>query len=161
MKKITSVFCIIVLLVNLVSCVSVNKSNMDFVQYDKTDKEVKMVAINVPTKLAKPFVVKSLKNDNESKEMIDLVKNIKKIKVLTIENSSNEIENSFESYRLKEGIEELVVMNHEGNQVSILGKDENDQINRLLLNLKSKEGEVVFIDLKGKFKKSEIVQLSK
>ena len=160
MKNFKYIF-VTLLVLGLTSCVSVNKSNMEFVNSDEFDSKSSMVAVNVPIVLGKPFVVKSLKKDKESAETIALMKSVKKVKILAMDQSNGTIIENFETYKKQNGLEELLTINSEGNEVKLIGAQDQDELNRLLLNVKSSDGEMVFIDLKGKFKKSDLAKLMK
>ena len=161
MKNLKNILVTLLVVLGLTSCVSVNKSNMEFVNSDEFDSKSSMVAVNVPMVLAKPFVVKSLKKDKESAETIALMKSVKKVKILAMDQSNGTVTENFETYKKQNGLEELLTINNEGNEVKLIGAQDQDELNRLLLNVKSSDGEMVFIDLKGKFKKSDLAKLMK
>lgn len=123
---------------------------MDFVEPSMLKKN-EMVAINVPTFLAKSFLVKSLKKENESKELIQLVKSIKKIKVLTIQNPSEKVNESFRNYKTNHSLDELMKVNNDGDVVKIHANQNDEEFKRIILEIKSSTNEIVFVDIKGKF----------
>jgi len=123
---------------------------MDFVESSML-KNNEMVAINVPTFLAKSFLVKSLKKENESEELIKLVKGIKKIKVLTINHPSNHLNESFKNYKTNHSLDELMKINNDGDVVKIHANQNEEELNRIILEIKSSTNEMVFVDMKGKF----------
>lgn len=159
MKNLVRLFAIAFVLIFTISCVSVKKSNMEFVDITQLDEETQIAAVNVPTFMVKPFIVKTLKKDGESKEVINLVKSIKKVKVLTIDNPNPSVANSFNEYKKQHNIEELMVVNNDGNRISINANQNEKIINRLLLQVKSNENEVVYVDLKGKFTLDNLAKL--
>ena len=132
---------------------------MDFVTKEQLASNSDFVAVNMPTFMVKPFLIKSLKKDNESKEVIALMKGIKKVKVLTLSTSNEIIQKQFENYKLEHHIDELMVVNSEGNIVSINGRQDAEKIDRLLLAVKSSENETVYIDVKGNFKMNDLAGL--
>lgn len=140
-----------------VSCISVQRSNMDFVTAQNSSNS-EMVAVNLPTALAKPFIIKGLKKDKESKDVIKVFKGIKKVKILTITKADKIIDEDFKYFMSKNNFQELMKVNSEGNKISINGKYNKEMIERLLLEIKSSENEVVYIDLKGKFKFEDIAK---
>ena len=123
---------------------------MDFVEPSMLNNN-EMVAINVPTFLAKSFLVKSLKKENESKELIQLVKSIKKIKVLTIQNPSEKVNESFRNYKTNHSLDELMKVNNDGDVVKIHANQNDEELKRIILEIKSSTNEIVFVDMKGKF----------
>ncbi len=161
MKKLIRIVSIISLFFISFSCVSTRKSNMDFINATQINQNSEIAAVNLPTFMIKPFIVKTLKKENESKELIALIKNIKKVKILTIQNPNETIQHSFADYKIKNNIDELMVINNNGEKVSINAVQNEVNISRLLLqiNSKEKENEVVFIDLKGKFKLEDLSKL--
>lgn len=119
MQKSIYISSIIILFFTLSSCVSTKKSNMDFIDVSQLKGNSEMAAVNLPTFIIKPFIVKRLKKDKESKEVIALIKSIKKVKILTIENPNESIKNSFIDYKKLNNIDELMVVNSDGDKVSI------------------------------------------
>jgi hypothetical protein len=68
------------------------KPNMEFFSNSANDfKGVRFTSINVPMVLAKSYIKKALREEGESEETINLIKKASKIKVLTVENSSQEM----------------------------------------------------------------------
>ena len=78
MKKLFFISYIISLFSTSFSCVSTKRSNMEFIDFSHFSDEIEITAVNLPTFMIKPFMVKILKRDKESKEVIALVKSIKK-----------------------------------------------------------------------------------
>ncbi|MBF0598161.1 DUF4252 domain-containing protein [Faecalibacter rhinopitheci] len=153
-------FIMLVTAISLTSCVSFKKSNMDFVDAKQLGGNTEIVAVNLPTGLAKPFIIKSLKKDKESKEVITLIKGIKKVKILTLSNPDLKFVADFEKYKSDNNLEELLVINSEGDEVKINAIHNKDIINRLLLEVKSNTNEIVYVDLKGKFNLEDLSKLA-
>lgn len=151
---------LLVITLGFTSCISVKSTKMDFIDADQLGENAEMLSVKLPTTLAKPIIIKSLKKEGESKEVIQLVKGIKKAKILTISNFHPSVIHSFENYLKQEQIEELMVLNKEGEEISIHGKYNNETINRLLLQVKSTNDEIVYLDLKGKFKFEDLSKLT-
>lgn len=70
------------------------------------------------------------------------------MKILRIENPNETIQNAFTNYKAKHNIEELMVVNNDGDKVSINGIQNEEKISRLVLQVRSKDNEITFIDLK-------------
>ena len=51
--------------------------------------------VNVPMFLVKPYIKKALKEDGESKEVINLIRKIKRVKVYTVENATEKMATNF------------------------------------------------------------------
>lgn len=159
MKKILALF-ILVVSFSFTSCISMKSTKMDFIDAHELGENADMVSFKFPTALAKPFIIKSLKNEGESKEVIQLMKGVRKAKLVTISNFNPSVYRSFENYLKQENIEELMVFKKDGEEVSIFGKYNKDLINRILLQIKSSNDEVVYLDLKGKFKFEDLSKLT-
>ncbi len=77
MKKFVLYSLLFVFIFSLQSCIVSRHSNMGFFDnpyYNYNDAQ--FMSINVPMFLAKPFIKKALKEDGESEELINLVKEI-------------------------------------------------------------------------------------
>lgn len=145
----------------LVSCVSFKKSNMEFVDSIEIENKSEFAAINLPTFMIKPMIVKSLKKEGNSEESIKFIKSIKKARILTIDNPSENVLNDFEKFNKSNAIEELVSINDKDGKVKIYGKETEGGFNRLILKITSKqENDLVFVDVQGKFTEEMILDLN-
>jgi len=154
MKKIYIIGFFAVLL--LQSCIVSRHPNMAFFDNPYYDYgNVEFTSVNVPVWLAKPFVKNALREDAESEEVINLIKKIKKIRVLTVENGDKKMLKDFSQYLSKNNYEDWVTIKHDGQNVNIQALQKGDQINKLMLLVNSGE-EFVFVDIKGKFTPEDI-----
>jgi len=120
--------------------------------------EAKFVSVNVPVFLAKPFVKQALREDGESEEVIALVKKIKKIKVLTVENGDKKMLADFSKYLGSNNYQDWVTIKHDGDNVNIQALQDGDVIKKLMILVNS-DDEMVFIDVRGKFTPQDISNL--
>ncbi|HEY4539034.1 MAG TPA: DUF4252 domain-containing protein [Faecalibacter sp.] len=159
MKYFIYLWTCIAIALTFVGCVSLHKSNMDFVASQQLRNESSFVAVNLPTGLAKPFIIRTLKKEGESKEVIAFVKNIKKARILTVANASENLRNDFNDYLEANNMEEFLSVNREGDQIKIHARKEDKGLNRLMIRVEDQQGENVFIDVKGKFSEELITGL--
>ncbi|MDR2206417.1 MAG: DUF4252 domain-containing protein [Flavobacteriaceae bacterium] len=149
---IISILCLLL----LQSCIISKQPNIAFFDnpyYDFGDAE--FTSVNVPVWLAKPFVAKALREDGESEEVIALIKKIKKIRVLTVENGDKKMLADFSKYLNQNQYEDWVTVVHDGNKVNIQVLQDGEKINKLML-LVSENHQFVFVDIKGKFTAEDI-----
>jgi len=143
----------------LQSCIVSKNPNMAFFDNPYYDYgNAKFTAINVPVWLAKPFVKNALREDGESEEVINLIKKIKKIRVMTVENGDPKMLKDFSQYLSKNSYEDWVTVKHDGQNVNIQALQNGDQIKKLMLLVNSDE-EFVFVDIKGKFTPEDISRM--
>lgn len=143
----------------LQSCVVSERPNIAFFSESGHDfKGAKFVSINVPMLLAKPYIKKALKEDGESEEIINLVKKVSKIKVMTVENGDRQMLKDFASYLNDNNYEEWATIKHDGDNVNIRVKQKGDAIKNMLITVNS-DKELVFVDVKGSFTADDISKM--
>ena len=62
---------------------------------EETNGKTTVTKINVPMFLVKPYIKKALREDGESKEVINLIRKIKRVKVYTVENATEKMATNF------------------------------------------------------------------
>lgn len=159
MKMTRYIILIIFSLLWLQSCIISPKPNINFFSDSGRDfKGVKFESINVPMFLTKPFIKKALRENGEDKEMIDLVKKVSKIKVLTVKNGSQEMVSDYANYLHGNHYEDWATIIHGGDQVNIRVKQSGEVIRNMLITVNS-DKKLVFVDVRGKFTVDDISKL--
>ena len=118
----------------------------------------RFMSVNVPMMVAKPYIRKALKEDGESEEVINLIRKISKVKVLTVENGSEEMLKDYAQYLRDHQYEDWASVKHDGDHVNIRVKQNGDAIKNLLITLNSGK-ELVFVDVKGNFTTDDISRM--
>lgn len=158
MKQIIFLFTLSTLLLS--SCVISKRSNMSFVRNSHIDSGAEVVSISTSAFLAKPFIKKALleDGDEESEAIAKLIKKVKGIKVLVIENQSDytKINKRLDNHLRRKNYEEWMSVISDGDRVKINAKIRSNKIKRLLLTVNSEDGESVFVRVKGKFSINDI-----
>jgi len=138
---------------------------MDFVRGSNVSNNAEIVAINLPMWLTKPFIKKALQdeNDEDAQVMAGIVKKLKKFRMMTLSNNDREknmlILEDYHKLLKKNKFEELLVINSEGEEISINARiDKDNVISRVSLLVHDEGDESVFMDIKGKFSLDELVQ---
>lgn len=159
MKKYTVLFAFAIFAMTLQSCIVSQKPNMGFFDNPHYDyKGAQFTSINVPMFLAKPFVKKALRDDGESEELINLIKKISDIKVMTIENGNAEIVSDFTKYLKKDHFEEWMTVRKEKEVINFQAKQKGDEIRKLMITIAS-GSELVLVDVSGKFTADDISRI--
>lgn len=159
MKIFKNIFLVFLTICTLQSCIVSGKPNMDFFSDSGYDfKGAKFTSINVPLMMAKPFIKKALREDGESEEVIDLIKKVSKIKVLTVENGSKEMLNDYANYLNNNNYEDWATVKHDGENVNVRVKQNGDAIKNMLITVNSSK-ELVFVDVKGSFTADDISKI--
>lgn len=151
-------FCIAVML-TMQSCYVKPGSNMSFVNRSVAGQEAEIVSIKVPMFLVKPFIRKELQEEDD--ELLRLaMKKIKSVKLTALSNAQNNerIQENFKRFLRNEGMEEYASIVSDGERITINGQMNKDKIEKLMLGVSSKDGEHVFIEVKGKFSIDDIAQ---
>lgn len=159
MKKYIILFVFAVFTMTLQSCIVSQKPNMGFFDNPHYDyRGAQFTSINVPMFLAKPIVKKSLRDDGESEELINLIKKISDVKVMTIENGNSEMVADFAKYLKKDNYEEWMTVKKEKETINFQAKQNGEEIRRLMITISS-GSELVLVDVSGKFTADDISRL--
>lgn len=159
MKTLTKIFLMSLVLFLAQSCIVSQKPNMTFFKESEHDfKGAKFVSINVPLFLAKPYIKRALKKDGTDEEVIDLVRKVSKIRLLTVENGNREMLKDYVQYLNKNDYEDWATIKSDGNNVNIRVKQDKDMIRNMLITVNSDQ-EMVFVDVKGKFTPDDISKM--
>lgn len=156
MKKSYRVLFAVTMMLLLQSCLVSRQPNISFFDnpyYDFGNAE--FTSVNVPVFLAKPFVKAALREDNESEEVIKLVKSIRKIRMMTVENGSPKLLHDFSRYLAGNKYEEWATIKHNGQNVHLQALQNGDSIEKLMIVVHSDQ-DLIFIDVKGKFTAEQI-----
>lgn len=159
MKTLKNIFLGLLTLFMLQSCIVSGRPNMDFVRHSAHDfKDVRFASFNVPVLLAKPFIKKALREDGESEEVINLIKKVSKIKVMTVENGRKEMLNEYSRYLNDNDFEEWATIKHNGENVNVRVKQNGETIKNMMITVNS-DKELVFVDVRGNFTADDISKI--
>ena len=117
--------------------------------------------VNVPMFLVKPFIKKALREDGESKEVINLIRKIKRVKVYTVENATEKMATNFSRQSFGNNLQELMSVNSKDSKIKIMSADTNSDkvIKDLLITVKD-EKDLVYVKIKGKFSLDDIAKIT-
>ena len=147
------------LLLSLQSCIVSSTPKMGFFDNPHYDyKGAKFTSINVPMFLTKPMVKKAMREDGESEELINLIRKISDIKVMTVENGNKEMLTDFAKYLIRNNFEEWMSVKKENETVNFQAKQKGEVIKNLLITVNS-GNELVYVDISGKFTADDISRI--
>ena len=147
------------LLLSLQSCIVSSTPKMGFFDNPYYDyKGAKFTSINVPMFLTKPMVKKAMREDGESEELINLIRKISDIKVMTVENGNKEMLTDFAKYLIRNNFEEWMSVKKENETVNFQAKQKGEVIKNLLITVNS-GNELVYVDISGKFTADDISRI--
>lgn len=159
MKKLSILFAATILILSLQSCIVSGNPKMEFFDNPHYDyKDAKFTSINVPMFLAKPVIKTALRKEGESQELINLIKKISDVKVMTIENGNKEMLADFAKYLTSNNFEEWMTVKKENETINFQAKQTGDLIKKLLITVRSGK-ELVFVDVSGKFTADDISRI--
>ena len=117
--------------------------------------------VNVPMFLVKPYIKKALKEDGESKEVINLIRKIKRVKVYTVENATEKMATNFSRQSFRSNLQELMSVNSKDSKIKIMSADTNSDkvIKDLLITVKD-EKDLVYVKIKGKFSIDDVAKIT-
>ena len=121
-------------------------------------KEAKFVSVNVPMWIAKPLIKKTLREDGESEELINLVRKVKDVKILTVENGNKEMLKDFVKQLASKNFQEWMTIKKDGQNINFQAKQEGETIKKLMISVNS-GNELVFVDVKGNFTADDISKI--
>lgn len=143
----------------LQSCVVSKRPNMAFFDNPYYDcKDAKFTSVNVPMWIAKPFIKKALRDEENSDELIALIKKISDIKVMTIENGEPNMLADFSKYLTNNNFQEWMTVKKDKETVNFQAKQKGDVIKELLITVNSGK-ELVYVDVSGKFTTDDISRI--
>ena len=147
------------LLLSLQSCFVSNTPKMGFFDNPYYDyKGAQFTSVNIPMFLAKPVVKKAMREEGESDELINLIRKISDIKVMTVENGNKEMLTDLTKYLTKNNFEEWMTVKKENETVNFQAKQKGEVIKNLLITVHS-GNELVFVDVSGKFTADDISRI--
>lgn len=132
---------------------------MDFFKNPHYDyKGAQFMSINVPMYLAKPIVKRALREDGESEELINLIRKVSDIKVMTVENGNQEMIADFAKYLTKNNFEEWMTVRKDKETINFQAKQKGEEIRKLLITIAS-GSDLVYVDVSGKFTADDISRI--
>ncbi len=158
MKKLT-IIPILLFILSLQSCIVSQHPNSAFFDNPYYDyKDAKFTSVNVPMWIAKPFIKKALRDEENSDELIALIKKISDIKVMTIENGEPNMLADFSKYLTNNNFQEWMTVKRDKETVNFQAKQKGDVIKKLLITVNSGK-ELVYVDVSGKFTPDDISRI--
>ena len=132
---------------------------MDFFKNPHYDyKGAQFMSINVPMYLAKPIVKRALREDGESEELINLIRKVSDIKVMTVENGNQEMIADFAKYLTKNNFEEWMTVRKDKETINFQATQKGEEIRKLLITIAS-GSDLVYVDVSGKFTADDISRI--
>jgi len=112
---------------------------------------------------SKIFKNRSDQDDPVAQLSADLIKKIKGVKVLTVEDYSpadrTEINKFVDNAKSQSGFEDMFTFKTAGTDIHFLMRDKGDIIQNLVMLISSEEDGLVMMNMKSKLKKSEVAEL--
>lgn len=121
-------------------------------------KGAEFMSVNVPMFLAKPMIKRALREDGENEELVNLIRKVSDVKVLTVRNGNSELLTDFNAYLTKNNFEEWITIKKEKETLHFQAKQKKDLIRNLLITVRS-GSELVFVDVSGKFSPDDISRI--
>ena len=158
MKKLI-IIPVALLLLSLQSCIVSSTPKMGFFDNPYYDyKGAKFTSINVPMFLTKPMVKKAMREDGESEELINLIKKVSDVKVMTVENGNKEMLGDFAKYLTSNNFEEWMTVKKADETINFQAKQSGDVIKKLMITVHSGK-QLVFVDVSGRFTADDISRI--
>lgn len=159
MKKLNAIVALALIVLSLQSCILSQKPNMSFFDNPSYDYgSAQFTSINVPMFLAKPIVKKSLRDEGESEELINMISKVSDVKVMTIENGNAAMVADFVKHLKKDKFEEWMTIKKEKETINFQAKQKGEEIKKLMITIAS-GSELVLVDVSGKFTADDISRL--
>ena len=147
------------LLLSLQSCFVSNTPKMGFFDNPYYDyKGAQFTSVNVPMFLAKPVVKKAMREEGESEELINLIRKVSDVKVMTVENGNKEMLGDFAKYLTSNNFEEWMTVKKANETINFQAKHSGDVIKKLLITVHYGK-ELVFVDVSGRFTADDISRI--
>lgn len=141
------------------SCIVSKNPNMAFFDnphYDYSDAQ--FMSVNVPMWIAKPFIKNALKKEEDGEAILDLIRKISDVKVMTVQNGNPQMLNDFSKYLTNNRFEEWMTLKKDKEIINFQAKQKGDVIRKLLITVNS-GNELVYVDVSGKFTPDDISKM--
>ncbi len=159
MKKLSIILASALFILLLQSCIVSSKPKMAFFDNPQYDyKDAKFTSINVPMFLTKPIIKNALRKDGESEELINLIKKISDVKVMTVENGNEAMVSDYAKYLTNNNYEEWMTVRKEKETIKFQAKQNGEEIRKLLITIASGT-ELVYVDISGKFTADDLSRI--
>ena len=149
------------------SCIVSSRPNMDFAKHIKRPKGTHVVAVNPPVFLAKPFIERAIKEDDESAETLKLIRKIKKVRVMCIAMDSTvdnmgyvkTMSERMDVFLHKNQYEEYATIRNKGQKVAIHARQDGDIIKDLMIQTISPKDGAVYVYVKARISPEDLSNL--
>ena len=159
MKKLSIIWASALFILLLQSCIVSSKPKMAFFDNPQYDyKDAKFTSINVPMFLTKPIIKNALRKDGESEELINLIKKISDVKVMTVESGNEAMVSDYAKYLTNNNYEEWMTVRKEKETIKFQAKQNGEEIRKLLITIASGT-ELVYVDISGKFTADDLSRI--
>lgn len=159
MKKLYLVPLSFVVLLSFQSCMVSTKPKMDFfANSNYATSGAKFTSVNVPMFLAKPIVKRALREDAENEDLINLIKKVSDIKVMTVENGSDKMIADYAKFLTQNNYEEWMTIRKEKETINFQARQRGEEIRKLLITVAS-GSDLVYVDISGKFTADDISRI--
>ena len=118
----------------------------------------KFTSVNVPMFLAKPIVKRALREDAENEDLINLIKKVSDIKVMTVENGNDKMIADYAKFLTQNNYEEWMTIRKEKETINFQARQKGEEIRKLLITVAS-GSDLVYVDISGKFTADDISRI--
>ena len=158
MKSIKIFFVLLAGMTFTISC-STMRGEQDFFNNQRLKSEANVTTLNVPMFLVKPFVRRHLKDEGQSEEVLNLVRKISKVRVMTVVNPSAQLSADFNKFLSNNNYEDWFTVNSaDGEKINLHARPKGESINKLVFSVKSAD-ELVLVDVSGLFTPEDLSKL--
>lgn len=118
----------------------------------------KFTSVNVPMFLAKPIVKRALREDAENEDLINLIKKVSDIKVMTVEHGNDKMIADYAKFLTQNNYEEWMTIRKEKETINFQARQKGEEIRKLLITVAS-GSDLVYVDISGKFTADDISRI--
>jgi len=135
------------------------KPKMDFfANSNYATSGAKFTSVNVPMFLAKPIVKRALREDAENEDLINLIKKVSDIKVMTVENGNDKMIADYAKFLTQNNYEKWMTIRKEKETINFQARQKGEEIRKLLITVAS-GSDLVYVDISGKFTADDISRI--
>lgn len=120
--------------------------------------QAKMKVVKVPTFLIKPLLRSELAKEEEGKQLMAIVKKLKKIKLRTGTVEDPALVNEFNRYLTGRNFQDWFVVRSKGSIISVRATENGDWVKDLFITINNGK-QLTLLDIKGNFTFQEITDL--
>lgn len=144
-----------ILILVAIFSVTISAQEAKFKKFYRANKSKAEISLNIPA-----FIGKAFMSRDDVKEIEPLIRKARNLKVMIFNNGDNStIAKKFRKFAKRNKLEAMVRVKDKNDYVDIYCIEKNNIIREIIIQVNSKESELVFLGLKTKITQDELASI--